>query len=508
MIFTSLFFTSCEDSLSNLSESSTQQITKRSISQQTIQIPHEDPKILNELFTQYQKEGLLHYRTARVIAYAEIYNGIDKLITSQEWMEYKYDKNKLELTKYPVVIYDYNNIPYLYEFGVIYDGRIVSTIATETKRVENGVISYIMKEKDYSFGYNLKRYISNKYPTEIYYSEQNEQFPRWKEEDNKLVELIDKPVFYTQKEAQKFWLEIIPEEEKKDYQTYLDSLWQARAERPFIIKDFWEKTDSLFKMTFDEWLDFRTFIQDEDDKNTSEEEPDPTIENDKKIADIIAEGMSGVSDDVYEIPRYKDKHLRLTHWNAYCGPAALAFVYRGLFSYYPYTNTANYLNLVGDNPATATKYFNDRGTYAYYDMSVSTDHCSSFSEAKDCYKEKSKDTDFGLSACFYNRCFDNFITCAYDMPMTIFGMNNGFKDATNKKYKVVSTIKPYVEIGNNNPVIIDICCHYVVGIARGKVKNRKYELVVDNGSTTGSNYAPYWMKQCKGLSFAVVKPNN
>lgn len=238
MIFTSLFFTSCEDSLSNLSESPTKQITKRSIPQQTIQIPHEDPKILNQLFTQYQKEGLLHYRIARVVAYAEIYNGIDKLITSQEWMAYEYDKNKLELTKYPVVIYDYNNVPYLYEFGVIYDGKIVSTIATETKRVEDGVISYIMKEKDYSFGYNLKRYISNKYPTEIYYSGQNEQFPRWKKEDNKLVELIDKPVFYTQKEAQKAWLEIIPEKEKKDYQIYFDSLWQDRAERPFIIKNF------------------------------------------------------------------------------------------------------------------------------------------------------------------------------------------------------------------------------------------------------------------------------
>ena len=83
-------------------------------------------------------ESVIHYKVARYYAYWEIENALSEPL-GIEGDEYR-------LTAYPVIIYDYDSKPKYYEFGVIVNGSVVSSITTIAKKESSNIISFIFEE--------------------------------------------------------------------------------------------------------------------------------------------------------------------------------------------------------------------------------------------------------------------------------------------------------------------------------------------------------------------------
>ena len=77
---------------------------------------HSDPMEMNELYDLYsESDSLLHYREARILAYADLLGGF------KDFLNKEYDFKKIYLSQYPVVIFNYNNIPEYFEFTLYHD---------------------------------------------------------------------------------------------------------------------------------------------------------------------------------------------------------------------------------------------------------------------------------------------------------------------------------------------------------------------------------------------------
>lgn len=136
--------------------------------------------------------------------------------------------------------------------------------------------------------------------------------------------------------------------------------------------------------------------------------------------------------------------------------------------------------------------------YYYYNSQLG----NGLSDAQEEFNNISAIADNGLGACFYQETVP-FWWGDWKFPLYHAGLNRGFNTATNGQYQVKLTAEPFEWISlNHEPIIIEINCnHYIVAFGygvthdiNGYVKD-KYFKVVDNGSTTSSNYYRPYMRR-------------
>lgn len=426
-----------------------------------------------------ERYGVEHYRVMRVLTYAELLAGALDMTTAMSWGE------SMSLSKYPRVIYSLDGVPKYYEFILYKYEKPAYAIVSSALNDVSSVIFYVSEINDDFYDITeIGRYfyqcVGDGFPNEKLFRERDSgNF--WRYCNGEMIPVREELSYLSDVDQLSLMIEQMNEEDMRMMEYNRGMIEKVVEEERCLARDYWEMINDVFINTFVD----NEFLYEDNDKNDL---------RDKKIAEIIEQNMSGDYEKIHEISSYKSPHLRVTHWSGYCGPSALAFVYRGLFETYPIVD-GEYINVYGDGSSGA---FEEHSTYAEWNFDIETRNCSSFDLAKQKYISYSYDSDNGLSACFYRHCswIGKDKNGDWHMPLYDFGLNKGIQAATDGMYKSEFTIVPIKCIEKDNPVIIAVNCnHYLVAIASAKPKKGKYELVVDNGSTTGSrNYAPYWHK--------------
>ncbi len=134
-------------------------------------IPMLSKSQLNELSANNE---CLNYKEARQFAYTEFISNID-IFYSEYTNEIKAALSSntelpLQLTNRPAVVFNYDEKPYYYEFGILYNGNLIGTLVALASPVEKQVIidRIYTEPLDYSsYSFTYKRYIGN-YP-DVYY---------------------------------------------------------------------------------------------------------------------------------------------------------------------------------------------------------------------------------------------------------------------------------------------------------------------------------------------------
>ena len=209
----------------------------------------------------------------------------------------------------------------------------------------------------------------------------------------------------------------------------------------------------------------------------------------------------------YTARPYCNTQLQQTYWTGACGPAALAWIYRGLRSAHPWSN-GTYLPLHGDGTQL---YFNDNlpnHSYYYYQLqNLKSLGCSDRDYVKSAYVHRSADVDNGLTANFYEYCYPVKVFGDWEFILLPWDLDNAFLDATNNIYTVAcdcSAITAANHIQSNNlPVMLlqSNLQHYLIAYGYGGIivpgqdieRKNLYFLIMDNGYTIShNNYKPYW----------------
>ena len=120
------------------------------------------------------QNDVLNYKNARQFAYTEFISNLD-IFFPEYLSEFSTClKNRSELpitlTNRPAIVFDYNEKPYYYEFGILYHNSLIGTLVVLASPIEKKVIIDRVYTKplvydSYSFIY--KRYIGH-YPNVLY----------------------------------------------------------------------------------------------------------------------------------------------------------------------------------------------------------------------------------------------------------------------------------------------------------------------------------------------------
>ena len=414
-------------------------------------------------------ESVIHYKVARYYAYWEIENALSEPL-GIEGDEYR-------LTAYPVIIYDYDSKPKYYEFGVIVNGSVVSSITTIAKKESSNIISFIFEEPLNYDDYGNYSYFVGNYPSVFYGTPANPgDVPSALYMEDGITSIQDIPscdilVNYAN------LIQSMDDTSRLEHADVINNMSSEIAEMNIGLADFWEVADDR--------KDSILCMSDEQ---------------------IIAEVQQDINQrsatwEEYIIPSYNN-NLKRTFWCGWCGPSAVAWAYRGLYSNYP-IGTTNYLRIHGNSSYgvfIASPYY----SIYYYgsDTAVST---------------ISLQTDHGLY-------YDLLQYCKAGLggyPMYINGMNKATKKITSNNYAVNLTTQPHVRIRSYNlPVFNLIGCewsfHYLVAFGSGYEKRRngsiknKFLLVTDNGTRASrNNYYPYWRSQSPdpGIRYKMYRNN-
>ncbi len=448
-------------------------------------------------------ERVIHYRIARCLIYAESMGeagklfGIGNLFSSASESTY--------VTELPRVIMGFDGYPKYYEFALEQDGMVNGTIvvAASYNQFSAGieyVFPYVIN-REYDAYPDMDIY-ADEYP-DFYYGEFSQTGGRPKQVYNMYGDCMTEQLWtYTEEEKMDEMMEAMPDSDRI-------CIEQFNSEHIRAVQEEMEYAKELC-------LHLKGYGFDDDFYNDEYVSQVERKKYDERIAQIMYNamriGFNGLEKKV--LSEYENNYLRLTHWDGYCGPSALAFVYRGKYDHYPISEPSNYINILGDG---RSKHFVDNISmnvpYAYYQINLNT--CGlGFEEALNIYVERSREMDYGLSECFYRECIESWLpnkkkstgcVFAWQFPLYHGGLNRGLRTATDGNYGIEFTVRPYKWINDNSePVIIGVGCdHYLVAIATGAVRKwwgeKKYFLVVDNGYTTGDDgktykYFPYWKK--------------
>lgn len=266
--------------------------------------------------------------------------------------------------------------------------------------------------------------------------------------------------------------------------------------------------------------------------------------SDEEIASAINESKgSWTTYDEYRIPAYNTTAMRNTRWSGWCGPSALAWIYRGQYSSY----NGTYLPLAGDAGFSNAPYRRIYGTKGYYNFNSSGDADSDKRQDDldpDWVNPRSNSIDGGLYAKLANNgglYLWPWLTGNQNGPTLPFGLSVALSSITNGKYSVwpshfsLLSLEPlgHQHIRNTQlPIIcmVNTFSHYVVAFGSkyeywnwdvvvkifrkkitlfgGSIRTNKWLLVQDNGATTSSNgYEPYWKndKLTLDLQYGVIR---
>ena len=215
----------------------------------------------------------------------------------------------------------------------------------------------------------------------------------------------------------------------------------------------------------------------------------------------------------YIIPEFNNERIKRTHWKGYCGPGAVAWVYRNLYSHYPKnsTNKNSYIRIHNDDVYLDTlDLFLSCDAYAYYHY---TPTFIGDDELFNIYKGNANNYSLHTDNGFYQKLLSHTVKTLDDYPMYQLGMTNAIKGITEEEYSLgtTTTSRSYIE-NKKLPVFIMIgtgtSFHYLVAFGVGKIGSTNYIYVTDNGSYIGSyNYYPYWRKEGSnyGIRYKLTK---
>lgn len=501
-IVSSLFFTSCKKQDLEIGKTniSSNQILNSS------NVPYANDQELNSIA---QNENNVHFEIARKMALIDLELSIKQ---SMGW-------NGTVLSEKPVVIYDSKSEAKYYEFIVKnQNGEGLGTITTCAKKEADATVSHVLPYvRNYSSvltkGSNYK-IISGGYPNTLYtgvLSKSGEEASVIVDPTtgNVVTDVLTEDAKGMIEKINSMSDEELSNMNVSDPAILIDQVVDKDLKNKEYAEKYWSVIDSV-KVQLD------------------------TMTDHEIIAAISSKGMNTwTSISEYVIPKYAQNYnLRATHWEGWCGPSALAIVYRGLFDSYkgfklPINNDPEFIS-------SNSPYRRSNGEVSYYDFISGGDEDQdgiSNDTDKDWIDKYSKINDGGLFSDLSK------LSGLYLLPTIMYPIRGGYKasqnaptlpnpmssalyQVTNGQYKMDFTLDVHDRIRSSAlPAIslVDGMSHWVVAIgskyeywnwqvvmkifkksyviSEGSIRTNKWLYFHDNGYTIGKNnrgYLPYW----------------
>lgn len=453
-------------------------------------------KVLNYIIARDYAFELLVLNISSFFYEPELYMGI---ISSQDEL--------LHLTARPVVVFDYEDQPYYYEFPILFGDQIIGMMTVSAQPKSDNIIEYVFP---YPFTYDAshfgeRRYIGC-YPT-VDYGSSDETFVKRYDYSGE-YELISKSELLL--DYDDWFMQSI---DSLDYSDDIDaesysSPGPIRSERD--LAEFWEWIESQQNtelserksMFIDKYpnLEYGSIMN-----NIPTAIPViPPFTISPYMWQKIYENLEGVESDFkMYLNSYEDHTLRLLHWAGESGPSIMSWLYRGLYSHYLNKFLPKYDYFVDyDNQYPYWTYGNN---FACYDFSAATRSES---------RERSLQTDNGLYAEFMDgvQNWQSVGSITTDLAQTLLSVTEG-------KYTIQCTSNPvdWVE-----QAILPVIClterrsmHFVgvIGVASKLGGNPplpcNYGLVMDNGDNISEHWNyPFWMNLSRPRFYWGWKVNN
>lgn len=478
-------------------------------------IPFSDDATLSEISSNPDN---VSYKTARKLVVLEMELDIKE---SMNW-------NGTKVSEKPVVIFDGKSVAKYYEFIVTDEsGKALGTVTACAQKETDAAVAYVLPYvRDYSKlttkGSSYKM-ISGGYPSRILLGV--------------LGKSGDQPSGVIDPETEKSVSEIVSED-AQGMLNALTALTDEEKEKLGItntdaLTTEIKQKDALNQEYAEEYWSLIDTLKTELDSMSDEE-----------IAAVINESKgSRITYDEYRIPAYNTIAMRNTRWVGWCGPSALAWIYRGLYSSYDGT----YLPLAGD-----AGFYNVNGRFTsgmkgYYDFDDAGDDDGDKRQNDldaDWVDSISDLIDGGLYAKLANNgglYLWPWLTGDTNGPTLPYGLSTALASVTKGKYSVrptpysLTSLEPlgHQHIRNSHlPIVclVQTFSHYIVAFGSKyeywnwykivkifrkrirvngpKIRKNKWLLVQDNGYTTSKhNYEPYWKndKLTFDLQYGVIR---
>ncbi len=479
------------------------------------EIPFTDDRTLSEIS---KSSDIINWQLARKLTLIELEDGFKN---SMGW-------NGCSLAEKPVVIYGKKSQPRYYEFIVLnQSGNAVGTLTAFARRETTSPIAYALPfVRDYtqviSKGSSVKVFSGN-YPSLVCVGIPGKSG----EEPTGLIDAeTGEPIIITENEDFQEMIDFINGLSGEDLQNYgigdkgeyLSWLEEQNNQNVDYSTIFWqvmqEIQDSLIAMS------------------------------DTAIIEKCNENKGWLSYKEHIIPAYNSTAMRNTRWNGWCGPSALAWIYRGQYSTYNGTNIPlsgetgffNWSGRFNDGGLSTGQYFFIGG--GDHDGDGRVNHLD-----REWVRQQSNAIDGGL----YHAIAENTSIYTWgtmrlgpsiiintpigsvtaDPRVTVFNaeqgptfpwqLGNSLMAVTNNRFDVKFVLSPYAfeNIQNRNlPAIINVdkYSHYVTAFGTRHEYNNwtiritrwfkktitiptynRWFMIHDNGAKTGgNNFQPYW----------------
>lgn len=469
--------------------------------------PKTDPTALTQLMN--KDEDILCPVIARMVASYEMLEGGYHLLNqlrsdemyytgdNEYMLNHEYETVEWKLTDYPRVIFDDDDRVKYYEFGLVEGNKVTSTITVYARREAPHAIAFIFPYV-LPYTYTKYNYYVGNYPHRVIF-------------DGSVYRPVEnhdgEEVFYKKEDPREYWRQIEIQASEEDL-AELKNLQNRRA-----IPDLeMEKEATKFWNDVDNAVSASVKSLDQDDPCLLEYKPEPRVENTyiKHLKDVL--GTSDYCRD-YTARSYCSTPLQQTYWSGACGPAALAWIYRGLRKTYPIEN-GEYLPIHGDQSGILNFYNGYNSSYYYYNLQSLESLCwAKFSTVKQAYIDRSIDVDNGLTGVFYKKSIPIKWNGSWEFALFPWDLDGLLKDVTNGYFGVTCDKTALYAADwiheRNLPVMLLMSSldHYLVAYGYGGVSKTKggdisrkdlYFLVTDNGYTIKEHYyKPYWRRYQK-----------
>lgn len=344
-----------------------------------------------ELDSLYQSDtiNVIDYRIARFLASAELLSGANIALGVDPYEPW-------HLTSFPKVVYNYDNSPKYYEFGYLINNDVVATITTYARKEAAGVVAFLFSTPLNYDCPDLDFYVGN-YPAR-YYGQNGVCYLKNCDEELGFAPSSDN----SGKDSDIFFdfYKDIPDDDKQAMSDDIKgesidpSEWIEKETR-----EFWNLVDGFVANHLQSIL-------------YGEITPGDIclgkILNGESSGDSDADLITDLTDyldyavgycDTFTLPNYNDPRLQLTRWKGWCGPAACAWVYRGLDTAYHKYN-GRHLPVLGESNSNQFFGVSISPMFAYYKTdTVMTGWTKS--NILNWYKCRSLDADSGLIWEFY-----------------------------------------------------------------------------------------------------------
>lgn len=460
-------------------------------------------------------DGVLHYKLARQYAYGELianfkalfmYRGSNSYPVSVDLAENRQYIGTVKLTNRPVVVFGFDELPYYYEFGVIYGNDLIGTITVDARPyIEGELIEYAfspaLKYSSYSFQY--RRYVGD-YPNVYFGHDKNSMFKVLQREGtHDGGGMVDYTVYVPLSSCK-------TEPENQLYEklsSMPDSIAVTLDGQLHYYSDEYSSFGEIMDSMGTGWASWRPFYEKYNMLDSTATPyvdliPDEFVVHPTEMLVYLMKSTEGMNKYTFIESFIHTNGLLQTRWTGPCGPSAMTWMYVGMKRKYDNFEIPLYGQ---SHPNTKSCYkINNTLKISYYNYSE-INHNDFYTAAT-----RSYNSDNGLYYRWWNMTDNNI----QGNPLYQWGINKGLSEVTNDHYRMAFMCIPVKWImEKNSPVLIECSPggipHYVVAFgashilnSKGKVKS-KFLFVYDNGTTISEHdYKPYWKKfNCWNLHY-------